>query len=55
MHTPLKTKLFIVLLFMSLTLAQGYVAHASHLIYESLARKNNYAELMMSDYLKYCP
>lgn len=53
MQTPLKTKLFIIFLLLSLSLAQGYMAHASQSLYQSLAERNNCTELLMNDYLKY--
>lgn len=55
MQTPLKTKMFIVLLLMSLTLAQGYAIHTCHSVYQSLTDRNDYINFMMNDYLKYYP
>jgi hypothetical protein len=43
------------LLLISLTIAQGFVAHASQTMYKTLTENNNYAEFMLSDYLRYCP
>lgn len=53
MKAPLKIKLFAALLVISLSLIQGYVTHASYIVYETLAQKHNYADLMLSDYLEY--
>jgi hypothetical protein len=55
MRSLLKTKLFAILLLISLTIAQGFVAHASQTMYKTLTENNNYAEFMLSDYLRYCP
>lgn len=55
MHEPLKIKLFITFLLLSLTFVQGYAVHASQSIYQSLAERSNYADFLMDDYLKYYP
>lgn len=56
MQRLLKTKLFAILLLISLTVAQGYVAHASQaILHKTLAGNNQYTELMLIDYLRYCP
>lgn len=55
MQMSLKTNLFIILLLISLTLAQGYAVHICQSTYQSLTEKSSYTGLMMNDYLKYCP
>lgn len=55
MQTPLKAKLIAVFLLIFITVGQGYVVHASQTFYAPLTPRNNYANLMLGDYLKYCP
>lgn len=54
MQTPLKAKLIAIFLLLFVTVAQGYVVHISH-TFEPLSPHNNYANLMLGDYLRYCP
>jgi len=55
MQTSLKAKLLAIFLLLFVTVAQGYAVHLSHTVYEPLSPHNNYANLLMVDYLRYCP
>lgn len=55
MRTSLKTKIFFVMLLISLALAQGYAVHASQAIYEARLSKTLGTDFFMSEYLKHYP
>lgn len=55
MKDSVKSRLYFVLLMMSLCLAQGYVVHASQSLYADLVEKRGYTPAFYRDYFQHYP